>query len=148
MPLCSCGDSRPGLGFRERGSWLCLPKAQSSMLCLTSHPAQVPHSALVPHVHEHGPAPPQPDKSLLSSVALLNQVGISQKQTNRRAQSCGFQSSDSSVCLSSIRPGCCPQQAGWGPRLSPQDTIPEAPGCRSSFCCPERTPGLEGKGGT
>lgn len=86
-----------------------------------------------PHVQEHGPTPPQPDKSLPSSEALLNQVGISQKQTNRRAQSCGFQSSDSSVCLSQQH-ALLAAYAGWtGPQLRPQATILEAWGCPSSL---------------
>lgn len=49
-----------------------------------AHSAWLPHHHRQPqclHVHERGPTPPQPEKSLPSSEALLNQVGISQKET-------------------------------------------------------------------
>lgn len=136
LPLCSCGASRLDLELRE-GEFLALAAPcppQSCILCLASPPNPGPRLSLgFPHVQEHGPAPPQPDKSLPSSEALLNQVGISQKQTNRRAQSCGFQSSDSSVCLSQQHAPLA-AYAGWtGPQLRPQAAILEAWGCPSSL---------------
>ena len=102
------------------------------------HSAQLSHLAQVSRLSLSFPmftstAPPHPSQTNpFPPPTLLNQVGISQKQTNRRAQSCGFQSSDSSRLSEPASSPAGRPQAGWtGPPAEPP-----VPGCWSGVGVP------------